>query len=64
MPTWNNDIKDLQTGTAQRTITDTTLPTGPVERTIVYEAPFTKCDRETDYEQVWAKLDEQKGGGV
>jgi hypothetical protein len=59
-----NDIKDLQTGTAQRTITDTTLPTGPVERTIVYEAPFTKCDRETDYEQVWAKLDEQKGGGV
>lgn len=54
-----NDIKDLQTGTAQRTITDTTLPTGPVERTITYEAPFTKCDREKDYEQVWAALDEQ-----
>ena len=54
-----NDIKDLQTGTAQRTITDTTLPTGPIERTITYQAPFTKCDREKDYEQVWAVLDEE-----
>ena len=53
-----NDIKDLQTGTAQRTITDTTLPTGPVERTITYQAPFTKCDRETDYEQVWGRLEQ------
>jgi hypothetical protein len=52
-----NDIKDLQTGTAQRTITDTTLPTGPVERTITYQAPFTRCDREQDYKQVWAALD-------
>ena len=56
-----NDIKDLQTGTAQRTITDTTLPTGPVERTITYNAPFTKCDREKDYAQVWANLNEQEG---
>ena len=53
-----NDIKDLQTGTAQRTITDTTLPTGPIERTITYQAPFTKCDREKDYEQVWTRLDD------
>jgi len=52
-----NDIKDLQTGTAHRTITDTTLPTGPVERIITYQAPFTKCNREKDYEQVWARLD-------
>ncbi len=59
-----NDIKDLQTGTAQRTILDTTLPTGPtgpIERTITYQAPFTKCNREKDYSQVWAKLDELKG---
>ena len=32
------------------------LPTGPIERTITYQAPFTKCDREKDYERVWAKL--------
>ena len=56
---WNAIKDDLKPGqTTQRTITDTTLPTGPVERTITYQAPFTKCARETDYEQVWAKLDE------
>jgi len=53
-----NAIKDLQSGTAQRTITDTTLPTGPVERTLEYTAPFTLQNRETDYATVWAKLDE------
>ncbi len=56
-PIGRNDIKDLQNGTAQRTITATTHPTGPVERTITYEAPFTKCDREQNYDQVWAALD-------
>lgn len=54
------DIKDLQSGTTERTITDNTLPTGPVERTITYVAPFTKCDREKDYEQVWAALDKEQ----
>jgi len=44
--------------TAQRTITDTTLPTGPIERTITYLAPFTKPNREQNYEQVWSRLDE------
>ncbi len=54
-----NDFKDtLQPGeTISRTITDNTLPTGPVDRTITYEAPFTKCDREQDYAMVWAVLD-------
>lgn len=44
-----NAIKDLQSGTVTRTITDTTIPTGPVERTIEYTAPFTLCNREKDY---------------
>jgi hypothetical protein len=26
---------------------------GPVERDIIYTAPFTKCDREDDYRTVW-----------
>ena len=52
-----NDIKDMTEGTVERHILDTTLPTGPVERTITYEAPFTKCDREQDYAMVWAVLD-------
>lgn len=33
-----NDVKDLQSGTVTRVVTDSTLPTGPVERTIVYHA--------------------------
>ena len=42
---------------ATRTVTDTTLPTGPVERTIEYIAPFTRCNREEDYRLVWEALD-------
>lgn len=52
-----NAIKDKQSGTVTRAITDTTLPTGPVERTLEYHAPFTLQNRETDYATVWAKLD-------
>jgi hypothetical protein len=37
-----------------RTITDDTQPGGVVERTIEYVAPFDRCDREQDYETVWA----------
>ncbi|WP_136797073.1 class I SAM-dependent DNA methyltransferase [Desulfosediminicola ganghwensis] len=51
-----NDIKDMQSGTVERTIIDDTQPGGPKERTIVYEAPFDRCDREKDYEIVWASF--------
>ena len=54
-PEWE-DIKDLQTGTVERTVLDDTLPTGPVERTITYHAPFDRCDREQDYATVWAEF--------
>ena len=55
-PEWNA-IKDMQSGTVTRQVLDTTLPTGPVERTLEYTAPFTLQNRETDYATVWAKLD-------
>jgi hypothetical protein len=29
------------------------MPGGPVERTITYVAPFTKCDRIEDYKNAW-----------
>lgn len=54
-----NEVRALQSGTVKRTVTDTTLPTGPVEREIIYHAPFTKCDRERDYADVWRKLEEK-----
>jgi len=57
-----NDISHLESGTVSRTVTDTTLPTGPVERTITYQTPFTKCDREQDYAEVWAALDNEPKG--
>ncbi len=42
-----------------RTITDETMPGGPVERTIEYVAPFDKCDREQDYEIAWKFFEER-----
>ena len=56
--TWNS-IKDMQSGTYSHTIIDDTMPGGPVERTIVYEAPFDRCDREKDYEEVWKNFEER-----
>jgi hypothetical protein len=57
-PEWNQ-IKDMASGTAERTITDDTLPGGPRERTIVYRAPFDRCDREKDYETAWQAFEKR-----
>ncbi len=60
------EIKDAKEGVFTRTITDDTLPGGPIERTIEYIAPFDRCDREKDYEEVWANFEKrfanQEGG--
>lgn len=55
-PEWER-IKDMESGTVERTITDDTLPGGPRERTIVYQAPFDCCSREQDYEIAWAEFE-------
>lgn len=58
--TWDS-IKEKPAGfTYAKTYTDNTLPTGPVERTIVYEAPFDRRDREIDYATIWAALDAEE----
>ena len=54
-----NEVRALQSGTVKRMVIDDTLPTGPVEREIVWYAPFTICNRETDYAIVWRKLEER-----
>ena len=60
--TWENVIAPLADGkTYTQTITDKTMPGGPVERTIEYVAPFDRCDREQDYETAW-KFFEKKYG--
>jgi hypothetical protein len=47
------DIQAMTSGTVSRTILDDTMPGGPVQRTITYEAPWTRCDRVEDYRGVW-----------
>ena len=55
-PEWN-EIKDMKSGAVERRITDDTLPGGPRERTITYETPFDRCDREKDYETAWTEFE-------
>ena len=45
------------------TFADDTLPGGPRERTIRYEAPFDGCDRIADYRQAWAFFSKKYGIG-
>lgn len=54
------DIYDMTSGTVSRVITDDTLPGGPVEREIVYYAPFDRCDRESDYATAWAEFERRE----
>ena len=59
---WENGIKDAPAGKKfYRTITDDTMPGGPIERTIEYVAPFDRCDREKDYETAWKFFEEKYG---
>jgi len=57
------EIADMTSGTVSRTIIDDTLPGGPVERTITYEAPFDLCDRVKDYRVAW-EFFEKEGIGA
>lgn len=54
------DIQHETSGTFTRTIIDDTLPGGPVERTITYEAPWTLSDRVADYRVVWDYFEKQE----
>ncbi|HKL86855.1 MAG TPA: hypothetical protein VJ861_11035, partial [Treponemataceae bacterium] len=54
------DIRHMQTGTVTQLITDNTQPTGPIQRTLTYHAPFDLCSRETDYKTVWQEFERRK----
>ncbi|MCW4151014.1 hypothetical protein OM427_15890 [Halomonas sp. 18H] len=54
------DVKDMQEGVVRKTYLDDTLPDGPWETTIEYHAPFTRPDREKDYEEAWAFFEENQ----
>jgi hypothetical protein len=66
-PCWN-DVKPMAeelgyTGsdTVTQVVMDDTLPGGPREKTIVYQAPWVRCDREKDYEVAWKHFAERFG---
>lgn len=48
------DVKDMTEGTVEVTVEDDTLPNGPIQRAIAYQAPFTLCNRVEDYRTAWA----------
>jgi hypothetical protein len=54
-PGWE-DVRDMKSGTFDVVIDDDTMPGGPIKRTITYEAPFDRCDREADYKQAWTEF--------
>jgi hypothetical protein len=58
-PTGFTTIKEMPSGTIERTVIDDTLPGGPRERIIRYTAPFDKCDREEDYRTAWAEFEKR-----
>ncbi|MDD5306012.1 MAG: hypothetical protein PHU25_01705 [Deltaproteobacteria bacterium] len=59
-PYWN-DVKEMTSGKVTQVVEDDTLPGGPYEKTIEYVAPWTRCDRERDYEEVWAHFEKRFG---
>lgn len=62
---WDGIMKHAPAGYVfARTITDDTMPGGPIERTIEYHAPFDRCDREQDYETAWKFFEEKYGGQI
>ena len=58
-----DDVQIIDSGTVYRQITDRTLKSGPIRRTIEYTAPFARCDRVQDLRNAWLafKLNAQQG---
>jgi len=58
-----DEIKEMKSGAVERNVTEDFLPGGPRERTITYEAPFDRCDREQDYATVWREFERRNEEG-
>lgn len=53
------DIKEMQEGIVRKTYEDDTLPDGPWEITVAYQAPFFRPDREEGYRVAWAVFEKE-----
>ncbi|WP_154140726.1 Eco57I restriction-modification methylase domain-containing protein [Photobacterium damselae] len=66
------DVQNLKSGTVIKIFDDETIPADEpdengsynqvVQRTVEYVAPFTRCNREDDYKEVWAFFEEELKG--
>lgn len=57
---WDGVLKNAPVGYVfSRTVSDDTIPGGPIKRVIEYIAPFDRCDREQDYEIAWKYFEEK-----
>lgn len=54
-------VKQMSRGTHESTIEDDTQPSGPIQRTITYHAPFFSMNREQDYEVAWKEFSQRLG---
>ncbi len=61
-PYWE-DVKEMTDGTVSQVVEDDTLPGGPFEKTIEYQAPWVRCSRERDYDIVWKHFETRFGKG-
>lgn len=59
---WENDIMGSHDGTVfERIVIDDNFPDGTIERIIKYTAPFIKCNRENDYQEIWNAFEKRIG---
>ncbi|MGL1134131.1 Eco57I restriction-modification methylase domain-containing protein [Vibrio parahaemolyticus] len=66
------DVQNLKSGTIIKIFNDETIPADEpdengsynqvVQRTVEYVAPFTRCNREDDYKEVWAFFEKELKG--
>ena len=58
------DVCNLNEGTVTREVEDDTRVGGPVRKIIEYQAPFDRCDRESDYRVAWAEFERRLGNSA
>ena len=57
---WENELSTLADGEKfEYAYTDDTVLNGPQDRKVTFEAPFIKCNRENEYEEIWTTFEER-----
>ena len=54
-------IRGMESGCYEKVVKEAVFGDEAVERTVVYEAPFGRKDREADYREAWEALERREG---